>query len=207
MIPVTPPPEPASFDRRCRRPGADWLAANPNARRPKDFWTPFKEDLAAGSGHLCVYAAMHDPIGTVDHFLSWNRHPALTYQWTNYRFASELINKVKATADDTVLDPYHVRSGWFEIILPSLQMRVTSAVPVSLRAKAEFTLQRLRLRDDERVIRWRRAWFELYECGQLTLDGLRARAPLIAAAVEQQQAGAKGLLKSASRNSTLRRRR
>jgi hypothetical protein len=192
MIPVTPPPEPAAFDERCRRPGTDWLTANPRAKRPKDLWTPFKEDLAAGSGHLCVYAAMFDPIGTVDHYLSWDGHPALAYEWTNYRFANELMNKVKARADDSVLDPYAVRAGWFEILLPSLQMRVTNAVPAPLRRKAEFTLERLRLRDDERIIRWRRAWYELYERGQLTLDGLRSRAPLIAAAVERQQARAVG---------------
>lgn len=204
MTPVLPPPEPAAFDQRCRRPGADWLAANPRAKRPKDYWTPFKEDLAAGSDRLCVYAAMHDPIGTVDHYLSWDRHPTLTYEWTNYRFASELMNKIKATADDAVLDPYAVRAGWFEIILPSLQLRVTSTVPAPLRGKAEFTLQRLRLRDDERIIRWRRAWYELYERGQLTLDGLRARAPLIAAAVDRQQAGASGLSPTATRNSARR---
>jgi len=188
MIPVAPPPEPQAFDERCRRPGAAWLKANPRASRPKDFWTPFKEDLASGSGQLCVYSAMFDPVGSVDHYLSWRGHPHLAYEWTNYRFSSELMNKVKGTADDAVLDPYAVRAGWFEILLPSLQMRVTEAVPTSQRKKAEFTLQRLRLRDDERIIRWRRAWYELYERGQLTIEGLRARAPLIAAAVERQQA-------------------
>jgi hypothetical protein len=36
-----------------------------------------------------------------------------------------------------------VGAGWFEISLPSLQMRGTDAVPVADRAKAEFTLNRL----------------------------------------------------------------
>lgn len=77
-----------------------------------------------------------------------------------------------------------VGEGWFEILLPSLQMRLTDKVPPAHRAKAEFTLDRLKLRDGERILRWRQSWFTLYEQGQLTLDGLRQMAPLIAAAVE-----------------------
>ena len=63
-------------------------------------------------------------------------------------------------------------------------MRLTDAVPPALRAKAEFTLKRLKLRDGERIVRWRRSWYRLYTEGELTLDGLRKVAPLLAAAVE-----------------------
>jgi hypothetical protein len=65
-------------------------------------------------------------------------------------------------------------------------MRPTNKVPARLRAKAAHTLQRLGLADGERVIRWRRSWYELYQRGELTLDGLRACAPLIADAVERE---------------------
>ncbi len=124
----------------------------------------------------------------MDHFLSWKNRPDLAYEWSNYRFASSPMNASKQNADDAVLDPYEVGPGWFEIILPSLQMRVTDAVPAAFRAKAEFTLKRLKLRDGETVIRWRRSWYELYLDGNLALDGLRSVAPLIAAAVERQNA-------------------
>ena len=187
MIPVLSSDEPADFDLNCRRRGEAWRATHTAAKRPKDFWTPFKADLAKGFASRCAYAAMLDPVGSVDHFLSWKNHPAQTYEWTNFRYASELLNKIKGTADDAVLDPFQVKEGWFEILLPSLQMRVTDKVPARLRDKAEFTLVKLRLRDDERVIRWRRAWYELFERGQLTLEGLRDVAPLIADAVERTQ--------------------
>ena len=82
--------------------------------------------------------------------------------------------------------------GWFEIELPSLQMRVTNAVPASHRAKAEFTLKKLKLRDGERVIRWRQSWYQLYLAGELGLEGLRKMAPLIAQAVEKQAAQGTG---------------
>ena len=79
--------------------------------------------------------------------------------------------------------------GWFEIELPSLQLKLTDAVPPEYRRRADYTLRNLPIRDDERLIRQRRAWYELYEQGKLTLDGLREKAPLIAAAVEKHTAG------------------
>lgn len=189
MIPVQRVRKPRGFDTKVKQPGDAWLAANPKARRPKDLWSPYRSVLEAGFRELCGYAAMLDPTGgTVDHYRSWKKRPDLAYEWSNFRFASEALNKSKGTADDTVLDPHQVRAGWFEILLPSLQLRVTDAVPARLKAKAEFTITRLKLRDGERVIRWRRHWYELYENGQLDIDGLEKVAPLIAAAVRAQGA-------------------
>lgn len=96
------------------------------------------------------------------------------------------MNSKKGAEDDQVLDPEEVQAGWFEILLPSLQMRATDRIPTDLRAKAAHTLQRLGLADGERVIRWRRSWFELYQRGDLSIDGLWAVAPLIAEAVERE---------------------
>jgi hypothetical protein len=45
----------------------------------------------------------------------------------------------------------------------------------------------LRLRDDERVLRQRQSWYQLYLDGDLTLQGLEKKAPLIARAVKKQQ--------------------
>lgn len=128
---------------------------------------------------------MYEPVGTVDHYLSWNTRPELAYDWDNYRFASGWINSSKQTADDTVLDPFLVGDDWFEIILPSLQLVLTDAVPEEHRARAAHTLERLHLRDDERVIRQRREWYRMYQEGELTLEGLRKKAPLIARSVEK----------------------
>jgi hypothetical protein len=187
VIPVHRVPEPARFDSEARQPGNAWLAANPAPKRPKDFWTPFKTELSEGFNRLCGYAAMLDPTGgTVDHYLSCRFHRTLAYEWSNYRFASSTMNSIKRTADDAVLDPYEVGDDWFEIILPSLQMRITAQVPPQHRARAEATLVRLKLRDDERLIQWRRSWYEMYEAGELALEGLERVAPLIAAAVRKQ---------------------
>jgi hypothetical protein len=144
--------------------------------------------LDTGYRGLCGYAAMLDPTGgTVDHYRSFTNHRELAYEWSNYRFASATMNSCKRDADDTVLDPEQVRAGWFEVVLPSLQLRLTDRVPAQLRDKAAYTLHRLRLGDGERVIRWRQSWYQLFTAGRLDLDGLREVAPLIAEAVERAE--------------------
>lgn len=184
MIRFEPTPEPECFDEETRQPGKKWLTENPDAQRPKDYWSPFKSRLSEGFRHLCAYSAIYEPVGTVDHFDSWASNPESAYEWDNYRFASAWINSSKRTA--TVLDPFEVGAGWYEILLPSLQLVVTAAVPSEHRELAEYTLKRLHLRDDERVLRPRREWYRMFQEGELTLAGLRKKAPLIAQAVERQ---------------------
>ncbi len=191
MIPVAKVRKPGTFDAKVGIPGKAWMKANPGAKRPKALWEACLPDLDKGFSGLCGYAAMLDPTGgSVDHYLSFKNHPHLAYEWKNYRFASGTMNSTKRNADNSVLDPYEVGEGWFEILLPSLQMRVTDAVPASLRKKAEHTLQRLKLRDGERVIRWRQSWYDMYRDRKLTLEGLREVAPLIAKAVAAQSSSA-----------------
>jgi hypothetical protein len=187
MIPVTATEEPAHFDAQVRKPGVAWLAANPNKKETHPFWKECLSDLQDAFDMRCGYAAMCDPTGgTVDHYRSVRNHPELAYEWSNYRYASGIMNSSKQNADEAILDPFEVAAGWFEILLPSLQMCVTDAVPEAYRERAHYTLRRLKLRDGERVIRWREAWYEQYLEGELTIDGLRCYAPLIAEAVERE---------------------
>lgn len=164
MIPVGRPEEPTDFDDTVRKRGLDWLKTHAGAPRPCPFWNQCLSDLASSFSNLCGYAAMLDPTGgTVDHYLSWKNYPDEAYNWGNYRFASGPLNSSKKTADDQVLDPFEIGPNWFEIILPSLQLQVTNAVPAAKKEKAEYTLKRLKLRDGERVIRWRQSWYKLYQ--------------------------------------------
>lgn len=186
MIPVKPVAEPVEFDTRVRQPGKTWLAQNPEANRPRDYWSLFRDTLAEGFAGRCGYTAMYVPSGTVDHYRSWKTHPELAYEWSNYRYAEFWANCVKKTRE--VLDPYEVGEGWFEVLLPSLQLVPTSKVPHEHRAIVEQTLRVLPIAHDERVIRLRRRWYDMYLQGELTLEGLRKVAPLIAAAVEKNAA-------------------
>ncbi len=176
-------PKPDDFDREARAPGEAWLAANPRGR-PKDYWTPFKGKLAEGFRNLCAYSAMYKPVGTVDHFVSCDEDRSKAYKWENYRYCAAWINssKVNVRAGD-LLDPFEIEDGWFELHLPSLQLRVSTAVPDELRERAEYVLVRLHLQDDERIMRQRQEWYRMYQCGEITRDGLARKAPLVAAAI------------------------
>jgi hypothetical protein len=137
-----------------------------------------------GFKNRCGYTAMWDLNGTVDHFRSIKRDRSLAYEWSNYRYASQWLNSSKRAGE--VLDPHEVGEGWFEILLPSLQLVMTSKVPQEARALVEATLRALPIVHDERILRQRRAWYAEYQAGRLSLEGLRVMAPLIAAAVEKQ---------------------
>jgi len=176
--------EPPEFDERARKPGLKWLEENPD-KRPKNYSSPFKPDLSDGFGRLCAYSVMFEPVGTIDHYISVSGNKMLAYEWSNYRFASAWLNSSKKAEDDKILDPFEVQDDWFEILLPSLQLIVTNHVSDEYREKAEYTVKRLRLRDDERIIRQRREWYRMYRDGEVNLEGLKKKAPLIARAIEK----------------------
>jgi len=182
-----PIPEPTEFDQQCRQRGNAWLADHPDEKRPRDYWSPFKPDLAEGFNNLCGYSVMYDPNATVDHFLSVHNYRHLSYEWSNYRYVANWINSSKQNLDDRLLDPFEVEDDWFEILLPSLQLVLTDKIPDNQRQKAEFTLQRLGLNYAERILRQREEWFRMYKQGEITLAGLARKAPLIARAIEKQQ--------------------
>ena len=177
-------PEPAEFAEKAKAPGEAWLTANPGEGRPKDYWTPFKGALADGFRNLCAYSAMYVPVGTVDHFVSCHEDRSKAYEWENYRYCAAWINSSKGNMPAArLLDPFDIGDGWFELQLPSLQLRVSDRIPDELRDRAEYVLTRLRLRDDERVMRQRWEWYRMYQDGEISRDGLEGKAPLIAAAI------------------------
>ncbi|MXW39872.1 MAG: hypothetical protein F4Z75_01700 [Synechococcus sp. SB0668_bin_15] len=182
--PVQPVPEPHDFEEKVRAPGRQWLATHPSAARPKDYWTLFKGTLAQGFENRCAYCAMYEPVGTVDHFASWHEDRSQAYSWENYRYCAQWINASKGkTPADKLLDPYTIKDGWFEIHLPSLHLQVSNRVPDALRERAAYVLERLHLRKDERVLRQRREWYRMFQDKEVSLKGLRKKAPLIAMAV------------------------
>ncbi len=191
MIHFDPVPKPKEFVELAEIPGAAWLAKNPDAKRPKDLWSQFRGLLADGFHNLCAYSAMFIPGGTVDHFVSCHEDISRAYDWKNYRFASSWVNASKGRVPAAkLLDPFEVEDGWFEVLLPSLQLVVSKRIPAERRAQAEFVLERLHLSHDERVLRPRLEWLRSYEEGELTLEGLRRKAPLIAIAVEARSSAA-----------------
>lgn len=190
MMRFDPSPEPEEFDERARQRGQLWLVANPTGR-PKDLWSPFRPQLRESFMWLCAYTAMRVEQGTVDHFISCDENRSLAYEWSNYRLAQQAMNSSKQNVPGSkLLDPFEVRDEWFEILLPSLQLVLTDAVPPEIKARARFTLERLKLVNGEQVISQRQSWLKLHESGDLPLSGLRKVAPLLARAIEKRDANA-----------------
>lgn len=189
-------PEPDAFDKRCRKKGAAWLDKNPKLtrkqKRPKDYWSPFRITLSVAFSDRCAYGAMYDPNGTVDHFKSVSNDETLAYEWKNYRYCTGWINSSKNSCPE-VIDAFEVEDDWFEVILPSLQLvAIDKNIPASCRDRVENALKKLHLQDDERIVRQRREWLRMYEDGEISLDGLRKKAPLIAKAIDKKHAGPVG---------------
>jgi len=124
--------------------------------------------------------------GEVDHFLSKRNRPDLTYEWSNYRYIVGSVNGSKGNHDDKVLDPFEIQDGWFEVILPSMQLIATDQLPAALKDKARFTLEKLRLREGTKVVRSRQGWYESFKNG-MPMSELEKFAPLVAKAVKKLQ--------------------
>ncbi|WP_224369734.1 hypothetical protein [Hyalangium versicolor] len=191
MVRCVPVDEPADFHGDVRQRGLEWLRRHgASGSRPPAYWRRFNAELAAAFHERCAYTAMFlSSPGTVDHFVSIEENRSLAYEWSNYRYSAGWINSSKQSlASGGLLDPFLVRPGWFELHLPSLQLSVSSRCPRQYRRQAENTLIKLGLRDDERVIRYRRKWLEEYEKREITLDYLEQKAPLVALAVRRWEA-------------------
>ena len=139
MIPVANPiAEPAAFDVGCHQPGDAWLASHPaktKGERFPSYWLPFQPDLADGFSNRCGWWAMRIEDGHVDHYLSKDNHRHLAYTWNNYRYIAGSVNSSKKNHDDAVLDPFEAGQGWFEVILPSMQLIRTAQIPTQLLAR------------------------------------------------------------------------
>lgn len=145
-------------------------------------------DVASAFHDRCAYTAMAlNTPGTVDHFVSVDEDCSLAYEWSNYRYAAAWLNSSKSRLPSSqLLDPFEVEDDWFEILLPSCQMVRTSRCPKRYHKRADTMLVRLHLRDDERVVRYRRQFLAEYESGEMSLALLERKAPLLAAAVRKR---------------------
>lgn len=183
-------PAPPDWETEGLQRGIQWLARdprNPHRERPKDFWSPYRPQLAAGFGDLCGYTVMWKPDDeTVDHFVPWTElrgteNAWRAYDWDNLRLAVGWFNCARR---GPIPDPYLVEDSWFALRLPSLELEATEAVPAAVRDAVDNVLRWLR--DDRRVMKPRREWFRMYREGELSFAGLLKKAPLIAAALRRQ---------------------
>ncbi|MGP0066835.1 MAG: hypothetical protein ACLQGP_25000 [Isosphaeraceae bacterium] len=119
--------------------------------------------------------------------MSRKNHRHLSYEWSNFRYVSGWLNSSKQSLDERVLDPFHVRDDWFEVVLPSLVMRLTNCVPPRVRPLAQFTLRRLQLDDGDKIYEQRSIYYEAFTSNRYPISWLETMAPLIATAVRRER--------------------
>ena len=188
MIPVKKPRKPSTFNRDCRIPGNRWLTANPKVKKLTAFWFKFQPALETAFFKRCGWWAVRITDGAVDHFLSTKNHRHLAYEWSNYRYIATSVNSSKGNHDAAVLDPFDIQDGWFEVILPSMQLVATSQIPPALTARANFTIKQLKLANGYKIRKIRRGYYEDHKLKGLPLNLLREYAPMVADAVAKWQA-------------------
>lgn len=211
MIRVQPAPEPADFEARVRRPGLDAIAelvgekpsktrTGPRRKKVADsrdkippsafepLWRNVLPDMLRAYKRICAYLSLYIEPGTgsatVDHVvpksMSWER----VYEWSNYRLACALMNSRKSVAD-RVLDPFRVRGGWFELEFVDCQVCPGTGSSVWTSRRAERTIEKLRLNDEE-CRKARREYVDSYLAGDISLKYLERRAPFIASELRRQ---------------------
>lgn len=188
MIRVPPRPPPEDFDARVRQPGLKWLASHPTGT-PKNYWLRCKAALSEAFDHRCAYLAIRVHDGEVDHFISCKEDRSRAYDWANYRYCEPRINKRKGGLPAaTLLDPFEVEDGWFELDDPNLFVRVTDRCPPELRQRAQDTLRRLGLEDDDKVIDSRRYLVTAFESGHVSMVHIEREDPLLARMLRRRTA-------------------
>jgi hypothetical protein len=153
--PLTQSNEPPLFDLNCRQPGAAWLAAYSDAdpHTQSRLWQDFRSYLAEHFSHRCGWLGVRiGEYGYVDHYLACGNsqgkpspHRHLAFEWSNYRYAEGRINSMKGNLDQRILDPCAIEPDWFEVVLPTFVLRLTSRIPESEADRAQFTIDKLKL--------------------------------------------------------------
>lgn len=189
VIPVKKADEPASFDKKVRQPGLQWMRTNgislnatlPAKTKLKPYWRECLDDLHESYGgvcaYLCIYIERMTGGGSVDHFVAKSSQAALAYDWDNYRLACSKMNARKNKYDD-VLDPFTLEAGTFHLELVTGRIYPNPDLSPADAELAQATIDRLKLDDaGSRELRVRR--LDEFLNNDVTSTFLKRNAPFL----------------------------
>lgn len=210
MIPIALAQEPADFDRRVRQPGLRAIAElcgkmppikrttgrpfKPIATREADipadklptYWVESLDDLMTRYHEICAYSCfrIHRVTGarSTDHFAAKSRHWRRAYEWSNYRLCCSRLNARKNDVS-SVLDPFKIEAGWFQLELVGFQVYPDRSRPKTLQTKIQRTIDHLGLNDFRRD---REEDAERYWSKDVSLVVLKQESPFVAAERRRQ---------------------
>lgn len=190
---VDPPDAPWGWQTHVLKAGRAWLKApgkdNRNAERPASLWLKYRDEIGERFAFICCYTVVYVANGQADHFIPWDdvkgtpqAHQA--YQWSNIRYSDGWINQSKG--NDRLPDPFVVQDDWFELHLPSLELRATGKHPADQDAAVQNLIKRVQ--DDSRVMKTRRRYFRQYKQGRRPIELVDEDAPLLGRALRAHPA-------------------
>jgi hypothetical protein len=195
MIPIKPQPEPDVFNQKVRIPGTGFLKKVSGSKltnkqwQHHDYWKEIRSDLYEAYNHMCAYNAHWIATGSsvpnVDHFIPKYVKPELAYEWSNYRLASDLANKLKGVWQD-VLDPFCIGENWFFLDFPSLMVHPNPELLPEIQEQIWATINRLRLNEEQNIVEERSNWLRMYCKGGTNFSFWKNYAPFIAYELERQ---------------------
>ncbi len=168
-----------------RTTGLEWLRNHPNAKRPRDLWSPFRGELRRQFDSLCGYSLMQEQRGSVDHYVPFRDDRSKAYDWDNYRFANSNVNSSKKTKK--VWDPFEIEFEWFEIDLRNMFMVLSPSAPHNLKDLLQYTLENLPICDDDESITFRMKFYRFYKDKKAHIDVLRNVVPVLALTIERYE--------------------
>jgi len=203
MIPVKLEQEPGDFNTKVRKPGNDFLRANPNPtakqQRKKRYWTRCLSHMRHTYNNICAYSASWIPSqGTVDHFIPIASRPDLAYEWSNFRLSMGRLNSFKGNSAD-VADPMSIQTGWFALDFHNFFIVPGSGLPKEVKRLVIQTIKILRFNSDDTQVDFRFEVVRDYACGDVNLAYLKRRYPFIA--LELQRQGMTNAIKQTSLSS------
>lgn len=195
MIRVLPKPEYAAFNADVRVPGMRFLQTNPSpsSRNFPNYWNRAKRELRQAY-ECCAYTSrmVRGDDVSVDHFLPKTKYPQLAYEWDNYRLARPKLNRNKADSED-VVDPFHVRNGWFFLECPTCFIHPGDNLSGTTRNEVTATIGVLKLNSPE-LADERCRWLVDLADGLISFDYLKREYLFLASQIERQ--GIQGQLRT-----------
>jgi 5-methylcytosine-specific restriction endonuclease McrA len=212
VIPVVLAPEPATFDAKVRRKGADAMLelvgkapSRPRRGRkrkvvakrrdqiPSDDFPPYWRDVlpemqTAYQGR-CAYLAMYlEPAtgsASVDHVVPRSRSWRLVYEWSNYRLAASLVNSNKRDLD-LALDPCTIKPNLFALDFIGMEVITGPAATGATRQQVDDTIATLGLNAQDCIDQRSEYYVNYKRARGIPLWWLERRAPFIAQELRRQ---------------------
>lgn len=172
MIRVARAQEPETFDADVRQPGLlairelegdPTVPRRPGPKRKKlpALWTKALPEMGVLYRRTCAYLALyiHHATGrdTVDHFIARDIDRSLAYEWTNLRYASLDVNRLKGV--HRLLDPFEIEDGSLGLNLVTFKVEARVPIPAT---ESEVWTTTLRILNEPTFCEGRRWYHERY---------------------------------------------